>query len=70
MFCNVSVGFRLERPFDRFQILELKCWDFETHGQSVSVLRAVWVLNCGNCEINHVLVCMRSEMAVKFGFTK
>ena len=39
-------------------------------GQSISVLRAVWVVNCENCEINHVLVCMRPEMAVKFGFTK
>ena len=45
-------------------------WDFETHGQSVSVLRAVWVVNCVNCEINHVLVCMRLKMAVKFRFTK
>ena len=45
-------------------------WDFETHRQSVSVLRAVWVVNCVNYEINHVLVCMRPKMAVKFGFTK
>ena len=45
-------------------------WDFETHEQSVSVLRVVWVVNCVNCEINHVLVCMRPKMAVKPGFTK
>ena len=59
----------LERPFDRFQILEPKFWDFETHEQSVSILRAVWVVSCVNCKIKHVLVCMRPEMAVKFGFT-
>ena len=31
---------------------------------------AVWVRNCVNCEINHVLACMRPEMAMKFEFTK
>ena len=45
-------------------------WDFETQGQSVSGLRAVWVVDCVNYEINHVLVCMRAKLAVKFGFTK
>ena len=39
-------------------------------GQSVSVLRAVWVVNCINCAINGIVVCMGPEMAVKFGFTK
>ena len=43
---------------------------FETHEQSVSVLRTVWVKCVMDCSINHVLVCMRSEMAVKTGFTK
>ena len=38
--------------------------------QFVSVLWAVWVFNRVNCAVNHVLVCMRSEMAVKYGFTK
>ena len=43
---------------------------FETHEQSVSVLRTVWVKCVMNCSINHVLVGMRPEMAVKPGFTK
>ena len=43
---------------------------FETHEQSVLVLRTAWVKCVMNCSINHVLVCMRPEMAVKFGFTK
>ena len=30
----------------------------------------VWVVNCVICEINHVLVCLRPEMAVESGFTK
>ena len=42
----------------------------ETHEQSVSVLGTVWVKCVMNCSINHVLVCMRPEMAVKPGFTK
>ena len=27
-------------------------------------------VNCVICEINHVLVCLRPEMAVESGFTK
>ena len=42
----------------------------ETHEQSVSVLRTVWVKCVMNYSINYVLVCMRPEMAVKPGFTK
>ena len=67
---NVSDGCGLERPSDRFQTLEPECLDFETHEQSVSVLRTVWVKCVMNGSINHVLVCMRAEMAVKFWFTK
>ena len=44
--------------------------DFETHEQSVSVLRTIWVKCVMTCSINHVLVCMGPEMAVKFKFTK
>ena len=43
---------------------------FETHEQPVSVLRTVWVKCVMNFSINHVLVCLRPEMAVKPGFTK
>ena len=32
--------------------------------------RAVGLINCVICEINHVLIGMRPEMAKKFGFTK
>ena len=32
--------------------------------------RAVGLINCVIYEINHVLIGMRPEMAVKFGFTK
>ena len=32
-------------------------------------LCVVLVVNCKICEINHVLVCLRPEMAVKFEFT-
>ena len=32
--------------------------------------RTVWVVNGINCEINCTVVCMRPEMAMKFGFTK
>ena len=42
----------------------------ETHEQPVSVLRTVWVKCVMKCFINHVLVCLRPEMAVKSGFTK
>ena len=37
---------------------------------SVCTVWVVWVVNCVICEINHVLVCFRSEMAVGSGFTK
>ena len=43
---------------------------FETHEQPVSVLQTVWVKCVMKCSINHVLVCMRPEMAVKPRFTK
>ena len=43
---------------------------FETHEQPVSLLQTVWVKCVMNWSINHVLVCLRSEMAVKPGFTK
>ena len=43
---------------------------FETHEKSVSVLWTVWVKCVRDCSINHVLVCLRPEMAVKIGFTK
>ena len=43
---------------------------FETHEQSVLVLRTVWVKCVMNCSIDNVLVCMRPEMVVKPGFTK
>ena len=43
---------------------------FKTHEQSVSVLRTVWVKCVRDCSINHVLVCLGPEMAVKTGFTK
>ena len=36
----------------------------------VTLLWAVWVVNYENCETNLVLVCVRPEIAVKFGFTK
>ena len=32
--------------------------------------RAVGLINCVICEINHFLIGMRPEMAMKFGFTK
>ena len=38
--------------------------------QPITVLWAVWVVNYEIYGINHVLVCMRSELAVKFGFIK
>ena len=37
---------------------------------SVCTVWVVWVVNCVICEINHVLVCLRPEMAVGSGFTK
>ena len=43
---------------------------FETYEQPVSVLRTVWVICVMKCSINHVLVCLRPEMAMKPGFTK
>ena len=43
---------------------------FETHELPVSVLRIVWVKCMMNYSINHVLVRLRPEMAVKPGFTK
>ena len=43
---------------------------FETHEQSVSVLQTVWDKCVMNCSINHILVCLRPEMAVKCGFTR
>ena len=43
---------------------------FETHEQSVSVLRTFWVKCVRDFSINNVLVCLRPEMAVKPGFTK
>ena len=43
---------------------------FETHEQSVSVLRTIWVKCVMNGSINHVLVGMRPEMAEKYGFIK
>ena len=43
---------------------------FETHEQPVSVLRTVWVKCVIKFSINHVLVYLRPEMAVKPGFTK
>ena len=43
---------------------------FETHEQPVSVLRTVWVKCVMKCSINHVLVCLRPEIAIKPGFTK
>ena len=36
----------------------------------MTVLWAVWVVNYEICETNVGLVCMRLEMAMKFGFTK
>ena len=38
--------------------------------QPLIVLGAVWLVNYENCEINHVLIGMRPEMAVKPGFIK
>ena len=38
--------------------------------QPVTVLGAVWLVNHENCEINHVLIRMRPEMAVEPGFIK
>ena len=38
--------------------------------QPVTVLGAFWLVNHEICEINHVLIGMRPEMAVKCGFTK
>ena len=32
--------------------------------------RTVWVVNGIICAINIIVVCMRPEMAMKFGFTK
>ena len=43
---------------------------FETQEQPVSVLWTVWVNCVMKCSINHVLVCLRPEMAIKPGFTK
>ena len=43
---------------------------FETHEQSVSVLRTVWVKCVMNGSINHVFVLLRPEMAEIYGFTK
>ena len=39
-------------------------------GQSVTVLRAVLGVCVVNCETNSIVMCMRSEIAMKFGFTK
>ena len=38
--------------------------------QPVTVLWAVWFVNHEICETNNALMCMRPEMAMKFGFTK
>ena len=38
--------------------------------QPVTVLGAVWLVNYENFVLNHVLVWMRSGMAVNCGFTK
>ena len=43
---------------------------FETHEQSVSVLRTVWVKCVMNGSINHVFIGLRQEMAEKYKFTK
>ena len=39
-------------------------------GQSVTVLWAVLGVCVVNCETNCMVMCMRPEMAMKFGFTK
>ena len=38
--------------------------------QSVTVLGAVLVVCIVICETNCIVMCMRPEMAIKFGFTK
>ena len=43
---------------------------YETHLQSVSVLGAVLGVGVIICETNCIVMCMRPEMAMKFGFTK
>ena len=37
--------------------------------QSVRVV-AVWVVNCIICETNCIVMCMRPEMAITFGFIR
>ena len=39
-------------------------------GQSVTVLGAVLGVCVVICETNCIVMCMRPEMAMKFGFTK
>ena len=43
---------------------------FETHEQSVSVLRTVWVSNGVIHAMDCIVVCIRSEITEKYGFTK
>ena len=38
--------------------------------QSVTVLWAVLGVCVVNCEINCIVMCMRPEMAIQFGFTR
>ena len=65
------LGRGLERPFDRSQILEPKCWKFMRHVvQSVTVLWAVLSVCVVICEINCTVMCVRPEMAIKLGFTR
>ena len=59
----------------RSRLIGSKSWNrnvriFFSHSCGPWQRTAVWVRNCVNCEINHVLVCMRPEMAVKPEFTK
>ena len=71
MLYDVSVGMR---PLNG-RLICLKTWDriieiFGSHGAAHNSLWAVWVVNYEIYAINHVLVCIRPEMAVKFEFTK
>ena len=61
----------LERPFDSFPNLGIEVWKFLKPIWTVrDCPRTVWVVNGIICAINCIMVCMRPEMVMKFGFTK
>ena len=60
----------------RGRLIGPKTWDriignyFSSSGQSVTIHLFSWVIYGAICAINDVLTCIRSGMAMNFGFTK